>query len=347
MLNPQASLAQVNEKIEPFFTDHHEFAGSNQLFLSPFSDGYLYGDFKPGREPGGRVTYVRLFSWIAVFILLIACINFMNLATARASIRTKEVGVRKVVGAAKHSLVTQFMIEAFMLALFSLVLALLLAYSTLPVFNQLTGKSMIIPFGNMGFILQILGIVLITGFVAGSYPALFLSSFEPASVLKGKVARSFSEVTLRRLLVIGQFILTIILISSTLVIFKQINYIKNMNLGMDRENVIYVNASAKLTSSPEAFETELKKYSSIKSLSFTSNRPSEVYNTTGDPIWEGMKEGENLGFRFSFTGHDFIKTMGIELKSGRDFFTGHKFGYPKLSVKRNSNPDDEPQGPTG
>jgi len=317
-LNRRASLAEVNSKIEPFFTDHHDVVRS-KLFLQHFSDLYLYGNLKPGRIPGGRITYVRLFTWIGVFILLIACINFMNLATARAGIRIKEVGVRKVIGAGRSNLVSQFMTEAILLAVISASCAILLAIILLPAFNQLTGKVLQIPLSDIRFICYVSALAIFTGLISGSYPALFLSAFKPILTLKGQLSKSFGEAVFRKALVVFQFTLSIALVIATLVVYHQIQYIKNKNMGMDRENVIFLNASSDITLSQEPFSSELKNCPGVKEVTFTSNRPSEVYNTTGDPVWEGMKEGAGLDFRFLWTGHDFIKTMDMELISGRDF----------------------------
>ncbi len=317
-VSPEADLDELNRKIEPFFTEHHQISGSN-LFLQPYGDRYLYGDIKAGRIPGGRITYVRLFTWVGIFILLIACINFMNLATARAGIRIREVGVRKVIGAARGNLILQFMTEALLLALLSTIAGLLVAKLLLPTFNQLTGKVLGIPWLNARFMFSLLFLALITGMLSGSYPSLFLSAFKPVNTLKGKLTKSFGEVVFRKILVVFQFTLSVALVIATLVIYYQIHYIKNRNLGMDRENVILMNISSEIIESQETFANLLRAKPGIQQVTFTNGNPSQVYGTTHDPIWEGMPEGGNLGFRFMWTGHDFINTMGIELVSGRDF----------------------------
>jgi len=319
-LNPQTNLDDLNQKIESFYTDHHQIVGSN-LFLTPFADKYLYGVNRSG-EPSGRITYVRLFTWVGIFILFIACINFMNLATARAGIRTREVGVRKVIGAARKNLIFQFMTEAVLLALLSTLAGLLVAKLLLPAFNQLTGKVLQIPWFDNQFALSLLGLALLTGLLSGSYPSLFLSAFKPVNTLKGKLTKSLGEVIFRKVLVVFQFALSVALVIATLVIYYQIHFIKNKNLGMDRENVILLSATSAITGSPssqESFSTRLKAMPGIQEVTFTNGNPSSVSGTTHDPVWEGMPDGGNLGFRFMWTGHDFIKTMGIELVSGRDF----------------------------
>lgn len=317
-LTPDAYVAGVDQKIEHLITEHHEIVTDN-IFLQPFHRTYLFGDISPGRVPGGRITYVRLFSWIGAFILLIACINFMNLATARSVVRTKEVGVRKVVGANRKSLFTQFMTEAILISVTSTILAVLTTQWVLPAFNQLTGKQVSISFMEPRLLIGLLVLSVLTGLISGSYPALFLSAFKPVEVLKGKMTRNFGEFAMRKVLVVFQFTISITLVIATLVVFYQIHYIKNKNLGMDRENVIFLNASAKIISSRELFRTELLQQPGIKYVSYTSNRPSQVYNSTGDPFWEGMQDDERLGFKFSFTGYDFLKTLDIDPISGRDF----------------------------
>ena len=317
-LHPKASLEDVNQKIEPFYQEHHQVNQSN-LFLQLYSDGYLYGNIKPGRIPAGRITYVRLFTFVGIFVLLIACINFMNLATARAGIRTREIGVRKVIGAYRGSLVMQFMTEALLLAATSMLCALILAKLLVPFFNQLTGKILTIPWQSIQFVTWILVLTVLTGLLSGSYPALFLSAFKPISTLKGQLTKNYREAIFRKALVVFQFTLSVTLVAATLVIYYQIYFIKNKNLGMDREQVLFVNVSSKIIDSQETFSNELKRLPGIKQVTFTSHRPSYVFGHTSDPNWEGMKEDERLAFRFLFSGHDFIKTMDMELAMGRDF----------------------------
>ncbi len=317
-LTPEANLSRVNEKIEPFFTEHHEVVKS-KMFLQPFTDRYLYGNLKPGRIPGGRITYVRLFTFIGLFILLIACINFMNLATARAGIRTKEIGVRKVVGAHRKSLIAQFMTEAMLLALLSAGGALLVAGLLLPAFSQIADKTLTLPLAAPNFLGALFITIAITGFVSGSYPALFLSAFKPVRSLKGQAVKNSGEVLFRKVLVVFQFTMSAALVIATLVIYYQIHYIKNTNLGMDRENVIFLSISPKIFNLQEAFANEIKALPGIAEVSYANDRPSRVYANTRDPIWEGRQEGESLGFEFLFTGHNFVNTMGLKIKEGRDF----------------------------
>ncbi|MBA4056359.1 MAG: transporter permease, partial [Marivirga sp.] len=212
-------------------------ASHRSPFIRHYDSGYLHGRYENGSLAGGRIEYVRLFSIIAVFILFIACINFMNLSTAQASRRIKEVGIKKAVGARQRALVFQYLAESIMMTLFSLFIALLIVLLLLPQFNEITEKQLTLEF-NLPFTLTMAAIVLVTGFVSGSYPALYLSKFNPASVLKGKLNNLVGEVWARKGLVMFQFTLSIILIVSVWVVYEQISFIQNRNLGYDKENIM-------------------------------------------------------------------------------------------------------------
>ena len=220
LLQPNATPEQVNHKIFRYLPGKKE-GNDTDLFLQSVNDMYLHGNFKTGKEPiGGRIEYVRLFSIVAVFILIIACINFMNLSTARSAKRAKEVGVRKVIGAGKKELIGQFIGESMLITVLAIVFSMVLAQLLLPVFNQLTGKFISIPYSSPQFILAIVGITLVTGLLSGSYPALFLSSFEPVKVLKGTI-RFINRVTwFRKGRVVFQFSLSSVLIVSALVVYS-------------------------------------------------------------------------------------------------------------------------------
>ncbi|MEM8529172.1 MAG: ABC transporter permease, partial [Bacteroidota bacterium] len=208
------------------------------LFIRPYSDKYLYNKYENGKMVGGRIDYVWLFSIIALFVLAIACINFMNLATAKAAKRSKEVGVKKAIGASKGHLVQQYLSESVLLTFFSLFLALGIVFLFLPQFNFLTDKALTFSFSSKMFAF-ILGIVLLTGLLSGSYPAFYLSRFEAVEVLKGKIRRSFGDVWLRKGLVVFQFTVSIILIIAVLVVYHQIQFIQNKNLGFQKDQIIH------------------------------------------------------------------------------------------------------------
>ncbi|HEY2727083.1 MAG TPA: ABC transporter permease, partial [Parafilimonas sp.] len=233
MLRPDANIEQVETKLKNFLDRFSRATTDNkiELHIQPFHDRYLHSNFENGEISGGRIEYVRLFGIIAAFILLIACINFMNLATARSVKRAKEVGVRKVAGASRNSLIKQFFIETMLLVLFAVFIALFLALTLLPLFNSTTGKQIVMPVTHFYFWLQLIVITVVTACIAGSYPALFLSSFKPVKVLKGTMKFDISAILFRKGLVIFQFSLSIILVIATIIISKQINYIQTKNIG--------------------------------------------------------------------------------------------------------------------
>src|SRR5690606_32108616 len=200
------------------------------VVLQRYADRYLYGNFENGVQSGGRIQYVQLFSIIAIFILIIACINFMNLSTARASRRMKEVGIKKVVGAHRGSIVVQHLFESIFMAGLSLLVAMAVVYLLLPPFRTIAGKELNLTFDS-GLLLAVLGITALTGLVSGSYPAFYLSAFRPAVVLKGLLRTSIGETWVRRGLVAFQFIVSVTLIVSVVVVYKQIEFIQEKNLG--------------------------------------------------------------------------------------------------------------------
>jgi len=242
MLKPNVSFAPVAAKIKGLKQKYSDEAKSMkwELFLYPLNRWRLYSSFTNGAEDnGGRSTFIKLFGIIAGFILLIACINFMNLSTARSEKRAKEVGIRKVVGARKSSLISQFIGESVFLAFLAGILAIIIVQISLPGYNQLTDKKLFIDFGSINTWLAFIGFILFTGLLAGSYPALFLSSFQPVKVLKGTFQKTNALVTPRKALVVLQFTFAIILIICTIIIKQQINYAGNRATGYNKDNLVY------------------------------------------------------------------------------------------------------------
>ncbi|HVV55137.1 MAG TPA: ABC transporter permease, partial [Mucilaginibacter sp.] len=243
LLREHADPVLADKKIT-FFRDAYirdsSAAYHAELGLQKFDQVYLHSHFENGKVSGGRIEYVRLFSIIAIFILLIACINFMNLTTARSVKRAKEVGVRKAVGAMRSMLIKQFMSESLMLTAFAVCIALLLMILLLPMFNSITQKRLSLPFDQASFWFNILIITLITGLISGSYPAIYLSSFNPVKVLKGVTRLGTGAIWFRKGLVVFQFVLSLTLIIGTIVVSRQISFIQNRNLGYDKENLIYI-----------------------------------------------------------------------------------------------------------
>jgi len=290
-----------------------------ELALQPYMERYLHSTFRDGKIDGGRIGYVRLFTMVAIFILLIACINFMNLATARSVNRAKEVGVRKVVGAMRPVLVRQFIGEAILLSFISTVLALVLVLLCLPAFNALTGKQLFLPFSEVLFWAALLMLILITGIVAGSYPAFFLSSINPIKVLKSSLKFGSGAVFFRKALVVFQFSLSVVLIVGMIVIYKQMDYVRSKNLGYDRENLIYIPIEGDLVKNYPVFKQEAGKVPGVLSISKMRNSPTVIEHHTGSISWEGKDPNLTVSFADAVVGYDFTKTMKLPIKAGRDF----------------------------
>ncbi|HEY6977239.1 MAG TPA: ABC transporter permease [Chitinophagaceae bacterium] len=321
-----------------------------RLGIERYGEIYLHSNFdKNGNISGGRIQYVQLFSIVAIFILLIACINFMNLTTARSVKRAKEIGVRKVVGAVRFALIKQFIGEALLIVLLSVTVALLIVMLILPQFNRLTDKQIIMPFSDTSFWASIGGLLLITGFISGSYPALYLSSFNPVRVLKGSLKFSKGALWFRKGLVVFQFMLSIVLIIGTIVISRQVTYIQSINLGYDRENLIYIPLEGDLTGKYELFKNQALNMPGIKDITRMSQNPTQIENGTGGVEWEGKDPNSGIEFTWSMVGYDFTKTMHAQMVKGRDFskdFATDTAGYivneTALKITGYKNPIGKP-----
>jgi putative ABC transport system permease protein len=320
-LRKDANVAKVKAEIKDFIYRYQQKGGGiiTELHLQPYTQRYLYSNFKDGYIDGGRIEYVRLFSIIAVFILLIACINFMNLATARSAKRAKEVGVRKVVGAARSALIRQFIGEAMLVTLFSIIIALVLVLLLLPLFNDLTGKQLSLPIQRPFFWLCIVSLLFVTGLIAGSYPALFLSALQPIGVLKGSLKFSWSSIFMRKGLVVFQFALSIILITSTVIIYKQMLYVQTKNLGYNRDNLVYIPIEGELISKYDLFKQQALNNTAILSVSKMRNSPTIIEHHTSSIGWPGKDPNLNVPFADGVVGYDFTKTMHVKVLQGRDF----------------------------
>jgi putative ABC transport system permease protein len=300
-----------------------ENGGSAQFYLQRFSEYYLYGVYENGKPAGGRVKYVRMFAIVAVFILVIACINFMNMATARAMNRSKEVGIRKVVGAQRKSLIVQFIAESMLVSAVAMAVALAAVYMLLPVFNALVSKEIELVFSDVRFLSAVTAIIVITAVLAGSYPAFFLSAFQPVHVLKSAVSGRSGNATLRKGLVVFQFVLTVILIASSLIVYKQIEYIREKNIGYDRESVISFAIRGNLGREFETFKNELKQFPVITHVSKADQSLVQVNNQNSSVEWPGKPDNSQQFFRTVVVDFDFLQTMGLELTAGRFFSKEH------------------------
>ncbi|MCF0057947.1 ABC transporter permease [Dyadobacter sp. CY356] len=290
------------------------------LFVRPYSSGYLYGKYENGLTAGGRIEYVRLFSIIAVFILLIACINFMNLSTAKASGRMKEVGIKKAIGAYRETLVYQYLGESMLMTFLSLFLSVLLVILFLPQFNEITGKALTLHY-DPKLIFTLLGVVVFTGLISGSYPALYLSGFNPISVLKGKLNVSVGEVWARKGLVVFQFTISVILIVSVIVVYKQVEFVQSENLGYNKDNIIYFFREGKMQDDGkmETFLSELRNTPGIVNASSIGHDMTGHNSGTFGIWWEGKAEDNKTEFENVGVNYEMMQTLGIQMKEGRLF----------------------------
>lgn len=297
--------------------------GKMDYSLQPLLDIHLKSDLLGEFEPNFNITYVYLFIAIALFILVIACINFMNLATARSANRAKEVGIRKVMGSFKIHLVRQFLFESLVISCFAFALAIPAVVLALPVFNDLSGRSLTVPFSELSFYVILLLGAGVTGVLAGIYPAFYLSGFKPIEILKGKVSLGMKSGMIRSSLVVFQFAISIILIISTLAVFKQLDYIQSKNIGFDKEQVITVDDVYALQDNRQAFKEEVLKHSMIESGTLTGFLPVAGTWRSDSPWWsEGKdpKQTENLVSMQNWSvDYDYIKTLGMNIIEGRDF----------------------------
>jgi predicted permease len=324
MLRNDADTAAVDRKIRGFIEKFDNATANGyhvEIGLKLFKDVYLNSHFENGVTVGGRSEYVRLFSLVAVFILVIACINFMNLTTARSIKRAKEIGVRKVVGAGRGRIISQFLGEAVLIALFAALLSLLIVLLVLPLFNHITGKQMLLPFGNPAFWCMILVLTLATGLLSGSYPALFLSGFNPVRILKGGTLKAGpAALWLRKSLVVFQFVLSIVLIISTILIARQVNYVQEINLGYDRENLLYIPLdNQQVADNVPVFITEASRIKGVVKIAEVSQSPTDVQNGTLGVRWKGKDPKSKIQFAQLAIGYDYLETMKLQLAEGRGF----------------------------
>jgi len=318
LLTPGTTEAAVDNKIKDITIKHSKGVEQQEVFLHPMSKWRLYSEFENGKITGGRISVVRLFGIIAAFILLIACINFMNLSTARSERRAKEVGIRKVAGARRRSLILQFMSESILIALLAAMLAYPLVQWSLPAFDILVQKELTIPYDSISFWLSSLAFILLTGIIAGSYPAFFLSSFQPVKVLKGVFKKTHARVNPRKVLVVVQFSFAIILVICTLVVVQQIRHAQDRQTGYDRSQLLYHWTTGDIN----------KNYSAIRSALLSSGVATDVTRTNltvtngGNDSWGFQWKGKQVGDKIDFDvlneDEGLIRTAGLQLTQGRD-----------------------------
>ncbi|HWZ04627.1 MAG TPA: ABC transporter permease [Mucilaginibacter sp.] len=322
----RADMARVSAKIKnikmnDLVRNHNNDARFRPvIFLHPMNKWHLYSDFKNGVNTGGDIQYVWLFGIIGLFVLLLACINFMNLSTARSEKRAKEVGIRKSVGSVRSQLVAQFYCESLLIAAFSFLFALLFVQLCLPFFNEVAGKKVSIPWGNIVFWLSGIGFTLFTGLVAGSYPALYLSSFNPVKVLKGTFRAGRLASIPRQVLVVMQFTVSIVLIIGTIIVFNQIQYAKNRPIGYNVNGLMIVPLQTDIIGKQyDAVKNDLLASGAVKSVSRSETRITDGDDSNGGFTWEGKDPALQENFKSMGISPEFGKTVRWEMKEGRDF----------------------------
>jgi ABC-type antimicrobial peptide transport system permease subunit len=319
-VNPGSNIKLVEKSINDIKYQHDE--GDKKIstyFAFPMNKWRLQSEFKDGQNTGGMIEYVRLFSIIAVIILLIACINFMNLSTARSEKRAREVGVRKTLGSGKRQLILQFFSESIILVSIAFVLSVLAVFLLLPFFNDLVDKHLSLDISQPLFWGAAIVLILFTGIVAGSYPALYLSSFNPVKVLKGTFLSGKKSALPRHILVVGQFAISILLISATIIIYQQIQHIKNRDIGYNPDNLIMIPSTEDTQKNYAAIRDELMKTGAISIVNRSFSPVTEIWWKAPAPDWDGKPAGGELIVASMATDVDYTKTMGVKIIEGKDF----------------------------
>lgn len=321
LLNEAADLSIFNDKIKGLI--QHKTGQENiTLFTRGYSSAYLHNKYENGVQSGGRIEYVRLFSIIAVFILLIACINFMNLSTANASRKLKEVGIKKAVGAGRNTLAVQFLGESMMMALMALTLSLLMVWLILPQYNLLTEKQLYLDL-DLNHLWVLLAIAIFTGLISGSYPALYLSGYQAMDVFKGKSNITGAESRIRKGLIIFQFVMSVVLMVAVLVVYKQTVFIQNKNLGYNKDNVVFFQMEGRLKNQLETFLFEVKQIPGVRDASSMFLTFFGNLNSTEDVFWEGKSPDSHVTMEYRRVNYGMTELLDIEMAAGRSYSQIH------------------------
>lgn len=320
-LRQESDLPAVKERMYNEIITHaagQSNSGEEYLIAHKFQDFYLYSNFENGVVAGGRIDYVNIMSIVSIFILLIACINFMNLATARSGRRSKEIGLRKVMGAYKTSISTQFFLESILLSLVAVILSIGAVWLVLPFFNQLVDKQLFIDFTQSATWYFLLAITFGVGILSGLYPAILLPTFNIIRSLKGTVKQSSGAAYFRKILVVFQFSISTLLIVATAVIYSQLEYVLNKNLGLDKENLVAIRMGDDFGDRLDTYRTEILKIPEVKGMTASSGNPISYGRSTSSVRWEGMSE-EGYEINILLSDERFVETMGMQMELGRDF----------------------------
>jgi putative ABC transport system permease protein len=346
LLREGVTPEKINEKLKLFAQRKFGSGSKNHqeesFFLQGYADRYLHNRYENGSPVGGRIEYVRLFSWIAAIILVIACINFMNLSTAKSSRRIKEVGIRKVMGARRGMLIIQYLAESLLMTTLALLISGLLIALLLPAFRSITGKSLFVH-ADAGLVLTVAGVTLLTGILSGSYPAIYLSGFRPAMILKGKLRTASGESWVRKGLVVVQFSISVVLILAVLVVYEQMKLIRTINLGYDKSNIIHFSSEGRIQQNQGDFLSALKKIPGVVSASGMEGDMLGNHSGGGGIDWPG-KSGR-VEFSGLYVDFDFMETMNLRMKEGRMFSakyssdsTGVIFNESAITAMKLENP---------
>jgi ABC-type antimicrobial peptide transport system permease subunit len=318
-LKPGVSMEAFSKKIGPLLTVKDKENRNQTLFLDPLSKWHLYDQYKDWVNVGGKVDYIRLFAIIGIFVLLIACINFMNLATAKSEQRAKEVGIRKSIGSSRVQLIIQFLCESMFTAFLAFLVALGIIQLVLPLLKDIGFENVSFNFADVSLLGSVLAICLITGLIAGSYPAFYLSSFVPVKVLKGTIKQGKGSVSFRKILVVSQFAVSVALIISTVIVYQQIQHAKSRSLGYNPNNLILVGSSKDISKNYEVIKQDLLNTGFLEAVSKSSSSLTNISNQWSDFSWEGKDPTADIALDVVMTEWDYEKATGLKFKEGRPF----------------------------
>jgi putative ABC transport system permease protein len=333
LINDKTEVADLNSKLQSWGESQGENLEDETLFVRQFSDGYLYGNYENGIQKGGRIDYLKIFSITGIIILLIACINFISLSTAVATNRMKEVGMKKILGAKRSSIIFQHLLESTFLAFLSLIVAFILVFLLLPSFNHIADKHIQLSL-SIEILLAFFTIALLTGILAGLYPAFYISAFKPVMVLKGEIANTLGGGTIRKGLVITQFVISVILLMITLVVYNQFLMIQNKNLGYNKDAIIYFDMDGRMFNHREAFLSELRKQPGVRHassiFSITKGGVFGAMGSTSHLSWPGKTPGEEITMATRRVDYGLIEVLALEMKEGRSFSEEFNDASPEI-----------------